>query len=144
MRPTLQLVGASLVVLFFITPAALAQESTRCAAPRGAKEDLRLLDLEALMDVNVTTASKSSESLSDAPGVISVVTADELRRFGGMTLREVLERVPGLTGASSYFTDRSLVAARGDLTKANGGHLLILINGRPSREILEGGLVSDL
>lgn len=144
MRPTLQLVGASLVVLFFITPAALAQELTRCAAPRGTKEELRLLDLEALMDVNVTTASKSSESLSDAPGAISVVTADELRRFGGMTLREVLERVPGLTGASSYFTDRSLVAARGDLTKANGGHLLILINGRPSREILEGGLVSDL
>ena len=46
--------------------------------------------------------------------MISVVRRDELRRFGGMTLREILERVPGLTGTSSYFTDRSLVAARGD------------------------------
>src|SRR6188508_587316 len=129
MRPTSRLVGASLVGLFLIAPAAGAQESPQCAAPRPAKQDVFALDLDDLMNVNVTTASKSSETLSDAPGVISVITADELRRFGGMTLREVLERVPGLTGATSYFTDRSLVAARGDLTKAHGGHMLILING---------------
>ena len=144
MRGMFRLVGVSLVGLLVIAPAALAQAPTRCGPPQSTKEELRALDLEALMNVNVTTASKSSEMLSDAPGVISVITQDELRRFGGMTLREVLERVPGLTGASSYFTDRSLVAARGDLTKANGGHMLILVNGRPSREILEGGLVSDL
>jgi outer membrane receptor protein involved in Fe transport len=137
-------VGATLIGLLVIAPAALAQELTRCATPASPKEDVFALDLEALMNVNVTTASKSSETLADAPGAISVLTRDELRRFGGMTLREVLERVPGLTGATSYFTDRSLVAARGDLTKAHGGHMLILINGRPTREILEGGLVSDL
>jgi outer membrane receptor protein involved in Fe transport len=61
-----------------------------------------------------------------------------------MTLQEVLERVPGLSLASAYFTDRSLVAARGDQTKINGGHILFLINGRPTREVLEGGLISDL
>jgi outer membrane receptor protein involved in Fe transport len=144
MRPTSRLVGASLVGLFVIAPAAGAQEAAPCAASRPAKQDVFALDLDDLMNMNVTTASKSSETLSDAPGVISVITADELRRFGGMTLREVLQRVPGLTGATSYFTDRSLVAARGDLTKAHGGHMLILINGRPTREVLEGGLVSDL
>ena len=144
MRPTSRLVGASLFGFFLIAPPVLAQELAQCATSRPAKQDVFALDLDALMNVNVTTASKSSETLSDAAGVISVITQDELRRSGGTTLREVLERVPGLTGASSYFTDRSLVAARGDLTKANGGHMLILINGRPSREILEGGLVSDL
>jgi outer membrane receptor protein involved in Fe transport len=36
------------------------------------------------------------------------------------------------------------VASRGDQTKINGGHVLMLINGRPTREVLEGGLVSDL
>src|SRR6185503_8562129 len=39
---------------------------------------------------------------------------------------------------------RSMIAARGDQTKINGGHVLFLINGRPTREVLEGGLVSDL
>jgi outer membrane receptor protein involved in Fe transport len=64
--------------------------------------------------------------------------------LGGTTLREVLERVPGLAASTAYFSDRSIVAARGDQTKINGGHVLFLINGRPTREVLEGGVVSDL
>lgn len=106
--------------------------------------DLTGLDLTQLSDLKVTTASKFSETVSEAPGMISVVSQDEIRRFGAMTVREILERVPGLTGTTAYFTDRSLIAARGDQTKIDGGHLLILINGRPTREILEGGIVSDL
>ena len=143
-RPMARLTGMALFAVVLVAPPVFAQEPTRCAAPLVKSKDLMALDFEALMNVQVTTASKSSESLAGAPGLISVVTRDELRRFGGTTLREVLERVPGLAGATSYFTDRSLVAARGDLTKPNGGHLLILVNGRPSREILEGGLISDL
>jgi outer membrane receptor for ferrienterochelin and colicin len=109
-----------------------------------AASDPATLDLESLLNTKVITASKFSEKLSGAPGVMSVVTRDELRRFGGMTLREILERVPGLTGTTASFTDRSMVAARGDQTQINGGHVLFLINGRPTREVLEGGIVSDL
>jgi outer membrane receptor protein involved in Fe transport len=61
-----------------------------------------------------------------------------------MTLGEILQRVTGLTGTSQYFTDRSMVAARGDQTKTAGGHILFLINGRPTREVQEGGIISDL
>jgi outer membrane receptor protein involved in Fe transport len=75
---------------------------------------------------------------------MSVVTSDELRRFGGLTLNEILQRVAGLTGSTIYFVDRSLIAARGDQTRTNGGHILILINGRPTREVMEGGVISDL
>lgn len=111
---------------------------------QGASPDLASLDLESLMNLDVTTASKFAEKLSEASGVMSVVTKDELQRFGGVTLREILERVSGLSGATAYFTDRSLVAARGDQTKIDGGHILILINGRPTREVLEGGIISDV
>src|SRR5882724_4244957 len=114
------------------------------AQPAGGGRDLGALDLESLLSTKVITASKFSENLADAPGIISVISQDELRRFGGMTLQEVLERVPGLSLTSAYFTDRSLVAARGDQIKINGGHILFLINGRPTREVLEGGLISDL
>jgi outer membrane receptor for ferrienterochelin and colicins len=102
--------------------------------------DLSNLDLQSLMNTKVITASKFSEKLSDAPGVMSVVTRDELRRFGGMTPREILERVPGLAGSTASFTDRSIIAAGGDQTQINGGHILFLINGRPTREILEGSV----
>ena len=124
---------------------ALARLSSSVRAGDGiANSDLTNLDLETLLNMKVITASKFPQKVSDAPGIISVVSNDELRRFGGMTLGEILERVAGLTGTSAYFTDRSLVSARGDQTKINGGHVLFLINGRPTREILEGGLISDL
>ena len=109
-----------------------------------APSDLGSLDIEQLMDIKVTTASRFSDKLSDAPGIMSVVTSDELRRFGGNTLGEILDRVPGFTQSSQYFTDRSLVAADGDQTKTSGAHILFLINGRPTREVMEGGVISDL
>jgi outer membrane receptor protein involved in Fe transport len=130
--------------VFLVAVEVSAQTSVRCVPPEGSGPGLFDMDLESLLNVKVITASKFSESVSEAPGMISVVSSDELKRFGGTNLQEVLERVPGLSWTTAYFTDRSLVAARGDQTKINGGHLLILINGRPSREILEGGLVSDL
>jgi len=110
----------------------------------GDRQDLASLDLEKLLNMKVTTASKFAESLRDAPGVMSVVTRDEIRRFGATTLEEVLNRVPGLTGTGAYFSDAKLVAARGDQTRINGGHILVLINGRPTRETLEGGVIGDL
>jgi outer membrane receptor for ferrienterochelin and colicins len=102
------------------------------------------MDLESLLNIRVTTASKFSEKLSDAAGVVSVVTQDELQRFGGTTLLEVLERVVGINVSSTFLGDSSLIAVRGDQTRANAGHILILINGRPVREILEGGVSSDI
>jgi outer membrane receptor for ferrienterochelin and colicins len=133
------------ILLFALGLAGLAaaQVSSQ-SSPSGGGRDLGSLDLESLLRTKVITASKFSENLADAPGVVSVISQDELRRFGGTTLQEVLERVPGLSIASAYFTDRSLIAARGDQTKINGGHILFLINGRPTREVLEGGLISDL
>lgn len=133
-----------LVLACAVAIPAQAQATAFCPRPPAGDDALLALDLVSLLDVKVTTASKFSEALADAPGVMSVVSRDELRRFGGLTVREVLERVPGLTGTTAYFTDRSILAARGDQTKINGGHILILIDGRPTREVLEGGVISDV
>jgi outer membrane receptor for ferrienterochelin and colicin len=63
--------------------ATFAQEAaSRCTPGSITTSELRALDLESLLNVKVITASKFSESQSDAPGVISVVSEDELRRFG--------------------------------------------------------------
>jgi outer membrane receptor protein involved in Fe transport len=113
-------------------------------AAQGTPADPYAMDLDSLFNTKVTTASKFSEKLSDAAGVVSVVTQDELQRFGGTTLLEVLERVAGLSISSTFLGDSSLITIRGDQTRANAGHILILINGRPVREILEGGVSSDI
>src|SRR5688572_17611874 len=103
-------------------------------APQAASEDapaLQALSLEDLLNTRITIASKSDERSSDAPGVITVITQDELRRFGGTTLKDVLERAPGLIGSSIFMTDRSTLAARGDQIQPSSSHVLFLINGRP-------------
>ena len=116
--------------------------SSEGTTARGA--DASDLSLEELLNVDVTTVSKFAEKQSDAPGIITVLSADDLKRFGGTTLRDILNRVPGLNASSGYLTDRSTIAARGDQVRVNSGHILLLINGRPVRETMEGGLSSDM
>ena len=137
--------------LLFLTlgaAAAVAQQAAQPPAPPQATDssvtDLMSLDINSLTNVSVTTASRFADRLADAPGIMSVVTSQELRMFGGLTLNEILQRVAGLTGSTQYFVDRSLVSALGDQTKTDGGHILFLINGRPTREVMEGGIISDL
>jgi outer membrane receptor for ferrienterochelin and colicin len=127
-----------------VTPGYAQDTSPRCAAPAASAGDLFSIDLESLMDMKIVTASKFEENVGDAPGIVSMISRDDLRRFGGMTLREVLDRVPGLSFATSMFTDRSILTARGNQTKNNSSHVLFLIDGRPTREIQEGGIVTDL
>jgi outer membrane receptor protein involved in Fe transport len=137
-------VAAGLLLLLIFSGYGIAQQASPPQNSASSSADLASMDIESLMNVEVTTASRFSDKLSGAPSIMSVVTSDELRRFGGLTLNEILQRVAGMTGSTIYFVDRSLVAARGDQTKTNGGHILILINGRPTREVMEGGVISDL
>jgi outer membrane receptor protein involved in Fe transport len=147
-RKTLTLLCAAVCLL--IASAAFAQvpQPDGQKPPEDSKQDSAanpfLVDLDSLANMKVTTASKFSEQLSDAPSDITVVSQDELQRFGGLTLAEILNRVAGLNGSSSYFQDRSTIAARGDQSRLDSGHILLLINGRPVREVIEGGVDSDI
>lgn len=137
----------SLALSWMAAAASLSLAASPARAQEGESLDLTELEsmsLEELLDTEVTTASKSGEKQSDAPGVISVVTQDELRRFGAVTLKDILNRVPSLISSSTSFADRTTIAARGDQIRVDSGHVLILINGRPTRESLQGGVASEV
>jgi len=127
-----------LIALSLLIPFAFAQQ------PPASTPDPFAMDLDSLSNTKVTTASKFSEKLSDAPSVITVVSQDEIARFGGITLAEILNRVAGLNISSGFFQDRTTVAIGGDQSRVDSGHVLFLINGRPIREVLEGGVSTDL
>lgn len=48
-----------------------------------------------IMNKNVSSASKSDESTFDSPLSTSVITHDEIRRFGCMSIEEALRLIPG-------------------------------------------------
>lgn len=62
-------------------------------------QELATLDLEQLMEMRIDSvygASKHDQRVTQAPSAISVITADEIERFGHRTLNDVLQSVRGL------------------------------------------------
>jgi outer membrane receptor for ferrienterochelin and colicins len=102
--------------------------------------DFSDLSLEELMQVEVptiTSASKFAQKATDAPASITVITRDEIQRFGYRTLTEVLQSVRGLhvtsEGRYSYAGIRGFNPP-GDYKSG----LLLLIDGHRTNENIYG------
>ena len=96
-------------------------------------------DIETLWDIDVTTASKTEEKVSDAPGIITVVSNDEIMGFGSTSLMDVLDRVTSMHMIYSGIYTWNLGSMRGQHTSVFDNHVLILLNGRPLRDGISGG-----
>ena len=101
--------------------------------------DYSEMSLEDLLNVEVVTASKTAESSWDAPAVITTVTKEEIKQFGAIQLRELLERVTGMTPnrADGFYFGQVLRGGDPNPDNANV-HTLLLVNGRPIRESYNG------
>src|SRR5258708_857804 len=58
--------------------------------------DLTSLGLEDLMNMEVTSVSKSVQKISEAPAAISVILPEDIHRSGLNSVPELLRLVPGL------------------------------------------------
>jgi outer membrane receptor for ferrienterochelin and colicin len=74
----------------------------------------------------VVTASKGEQSMNRAPAVMTVVTAEDIKRMGLRTLEEVLQRVAGFYMSSSF--DWQTIGSRGLINDINY-HYLFLFDG---------------
>jgi iron complex outermembrane receptor protein len=104
--------------------------------------DLAELSLEQLANITVTSASRRAERLIDAPASIFVITREDIRRSGAITLVDALRLAPNLHVAA---IDNSQVAisSRGfNSTTAN--KLLVLIDGRTVYTPLFSGVFWDV
>ena len=57
--------------------------------------DLYVLNLEQLMNIPITTASKFEQSIREAPSTISLITRDQILKYGWLSGNQVLNRLPG-------------------------------------------------
>lgn len=96
-------------------------------------------DLEGLLDVNVVSgASREQERSDDAPATITVVTADELRRYGLRSLHEAINFLSlGMVAQDPLHSVE--VGSRGVLfTVDYGNHVLVVIDGHVMNEQWNG------
>ncbi len=103
--------------------------SLLCSSVRSAEPPiLANLSFEQLAQIEVTTASKRPEPLARTPTAISVVSGEELRRSGSVSLPDALRYVPGMDVA------RISSASWGVGSRGFGGQfanqLLVMIDGR--------------
>lgn len=99
-------------------------------------EELYDMDLEALMNIKVVSASKISQTQSDAPNIIGLVHKDQISDYGWLSLNDVLESQPGYFPAQDY--DRRVLGFRGMSEGWNNNHLLMLVDGIPFNDNLYG------
>ncbi len=76
-----------------------------------AAEPLTSIKLENLLDVEVEGPSRFAQPLAEAPAAVSVVTAEDIRRFGFRNLAEALSSVRGVN--VSYERDYHYIGIRG-------------------------------
>lgn len=89
------------------------------------------MDLEQLMALEVTISTNTRQSLSRAPSVVTVITADDIAATGATNLVDVLEGVPGIHVRWDRFGFRPLVHFRG----ASASHTLLMVNGAPMKDL---------
>ena len=101
-------------------------------------------DLEGLLDEEVVTgASKTEELAKDAPGTTSVITAEDIRRYG---IRSISEAINFL--GMGLVTENPLhsveVGGRGVLLTADfGNHILLVVDGHVLNEPWSGTAYFD-
>lgn len=105
-------------------------------------DDFDPLELLYGDEETVSIATGSSKPLHLAPSVASVITADDIRAMGALSIDDVLESVPGMhVSLGSRYS--SLYSIRG-IHSQNNPQVLMLINGVPITDVYDGSRLPTL
>lgn len=100
-----------------------AQEETSYA-------DFAGMSLEELLNIEITTAGKKSEKISDVPASVVLITRDDISRYGYLSIEEILENVPGLYLIDDYnWIGQKNFGVRGFFSTGAFDNMIVLING---------------
>lgn len=101
--------------------------------PQVAATDVKELSLEDLLDTHVDVASKTQETTRETPGIVTVITRDDIIGSGARDLLDVLTLVPGFSPGVDVegVVD---IGVRGQW--GHEGKVLLLIDGQPMNELL--------
>lgn len=114
----------------FLGSAFLAAFSIPAFAADNAKDDQQ--SLEDVLNLKVTVATKRETSLRETPGIVSVITYEQMKNAGARDLMDVINRlVPAFTFASDMEVGAGLMV-RG--IWGSEGKVLVLVDGQDMNE----------
>ena len=119
----------------------LSQAEENLEKIRETQGSLVGMDMEDLLGLTVTSASKKEQKLSEVATAITVVTKEDIQRLGATNIPEILRSVPGIQVAKVSANEWA-VTARGFLGVFST-KLLVLIDGRSVYTPVFSGVVWD-
>ena len=124
------------VVASFRAMIAIADDDSELAG-------LRKLSLDALMNVEVTTVSRTESTVGETAAAVFVITPEMIRRSGATTIPELFRMVPGMEVARGVENPGWVVSARGFNT-VPANKLLVLMDGRSVYSPVTAGVAWDV
>lgn len=96
------------------------------------------LSLEELLSIKVSVASKSLESFSSAPSIISVISKHEIQNSNARNLTDILNTLPGFNYHTSNLGS-TLFQVRG--IHSVNDNILLMIDGHPLNDRIFGTII---
>jgi outer membrane receptor protein involved in Fe transport len=95
-----------------------------------AENDWFDLTLRDLLKIKISSASKTEQEVKDIPASVTLITREEMARYGYVTLSDALKNIPGLYMVED--TESRFIGTRGNVF----GGIQFLINGVPQHPSL--------
>lgn len=131
---------ASILLMFFLgTP---AKGMTVTSPSSQSTEDLLSLSIEELLQLEITSAAKKPQTISNTAAAIFVITQEDIRRCGATSIPEALRLAPGLNVAR-IDGNKWAITARG-FNGRFANKLLVLMDGRSVYTPLFSGVYWDV
>jgi outer membrane receptor for ferrienterochelin and colicins len=131
------------LMVILLVACGLSQGTAAEATAPKAAVDLTDLPIEALMNLDVPTvygASKFEQKTTEAPSSISIVSAEEIQRYGYRTLADVLRSLQGFH--VSYDRNYAFLGTRGvNLGDFNSRTLLLVDGHRVNNNLTDGAFI---
>jgi outer membrane receptor for ferrienterochelin and colicins len=123
--------AAILIGLFFVFEAPFVFTASN-------SDDLTEIPLEELNKLEVYSASKFSQKVSEAPASISIITATDIHRYGYRTFSDILRSIPGFY--VTYDRNYDYLGVRGFGLSGNyNTSILVLVDGQRLNENVYSG-----
>ncbi|MBT1702118.1 TonB-dependent receptor plug domain-containing protein [Chryseosolibacter indicus] len=122
------------VILFFISFSVAAQDLDSLLNMSAYTQES---ELQKVLNQNLTVSSAKALTTRETPGIISLITAEEIQNAGARDIIDILRLVPGFEIAQ----DLQFVLGMGLRGSwANEGKVLVMMDGQPFNELLYQGV----
>jgi iron complex outermembrane receptor protein len=127
LNSTSRKIGIALLSLL-LWPVFFCAQASAASADPNSENPLKVLTLEQLGNVQVTTASRQPEEVRKTSAAIYVLTQDDIQRSGATTIPDALRLVPGVEVAQ-IDSNKWSIGIRGFGSRLSRD-VLVLIDGR--------------